>query len=212
MIYIYDILLNFNDNLYEFYEWEKNDFIYHIKKILVVKVDTELIENILYNFIKVDNNFLKLIYNKTEMFSKKNKYIKYSCLFSDGYKVIGVLFDDLGNIIKVSDLLLDEASDALNITKRCNLIKIEYNIIRSKNINNIMTRRELSIKNYLLNEFNRIYQLDDIQEFKYLYFEYFNEFCNDINIIYNKLIKSLEFINDNHFKLYDLLKLCNERV
>ena len=33
MIYIYDILLNFNTSLIEFFEWEENDLIKYIKKI-----------------------------------------------------------------------------------------------------------------------------------------------------------------------------------
>jgi len=33
MTYIYDILLNFKDDLYEFYDWNKTDNIIHIRKI-----------------------------------------------------------------------------------------------------------------------------------------------------------------------------------
>ena len=34
MNYIYDIYLNLNKNLYDFYEWNKSDNIIHIKKII----------------------------------------------------------------------------------------------------------------------------------------------------------------------------------
>ena len=34
MKYIYDIILNFNERLYEFYEWKDNDDIEYIKKII----------------------------------------------------------------------------------------------------------------------------------------------------------------------------------
>lgn len=37
MIYIYDILLNFNTSLIEFFEWEENDLIKYIKKFLYIK-------------------------------------------------------------------------------------------------------------------------------------------------------------------------------
>lgn len=32
MVYIYDILLNFNKNLIEYFEWEEKDNIKYIKK------------------------------------------------------------------------------------------------------------------------------------------------------------------------------------
>ena len=45
MYYYYDILLNFgNDNeLYSFYEWEKDDALEFIKKIPLFRVSTETI-------------------------------------------------------------------------------------------------------------------------------------------------------------------------
>jgi hypothetical protein len=41
--YIYDILLNYNERLYEFYEWEDNDYFDYVKKIeeLIEKYATE---------------------------------------------------------------------------------------------------------------------------------------------------------------------------
>ena len=36
MNYIYDILINFNENLYDFYDWNLNDQIDHIRKIPVI--------------------------------------------------------------------------------------------------------------------------------------------------------------------------------
>ena len=175
MTYIYDILLNFNDEFYEFYEWEKKDNIYHIKKIPVFKVDTLFMENLLENKIEISNDFLNIINNKTEVFEgKKIKLLKYSCLFTDSYKVVGINIED--NSIKLSDLLLDEALDTLEITKRLQVINISYNIIKEKNISYFETRNELKIKNSLLIEFNNIYKNKDDNKLKYLYFEYFNKY------------------------------------
>ena len=42
MDYIYDIVLNFQNNYYEFYEWKTSDKIINVKKMLV------------YNFYKMD--------------------------------------------------------------------------------------------------------------------------------------------------------------
>ncbi|MBR3660635.1 MAG: hypothetical protein IKN63_01880 [Bacilli bacterium] len=211
MTYIYDILLNFNDEFYEFYEWEKKDNIYHIKKIPVFKVDTLFMENLLENKIEISNDFLNIINNKTEVFEgKKIKLLKYSCLFTDSYKVVGINIED--NSIKLSDLLLDEALDTLEITKRLQVINISYNIIKEKNISYFETRNELKIKNSLLIEFNNIYKNKDDNKLKYLYFEYFNKSIDDIDLIYIDLINSLQEINSRHLKLFELLKLCNKRI
>ena len=211
MIYIYDILLNFNENLYEFYEWEKGDNISHIKKIPIFKVNTSFMNDLISNKIVIDTSINKLLFNKTEVFdNKKIRTIKYACLFTDGYKVIGVLLNEDGSIFKISDLLLDEASDVISISNRCNLINIEYNIIESRNNNYYLTRKELRIKKYLSEELTSIYDSKDNLKLEYLYFEYFNKNLNDIDSIYKELVDSLNNINNKHFKLYELIKLCNK--
>ena len=211
MTYIYDILLNFNEDFYEFYEWEKGDNIYHVKKIPIFKVETAFMENLLANKIEISNDFLNLITNKTEVFEgKRIKSLKHCCLFTDSYKVVGVNIVD--NNIKLSDLLLDEALDAIEISKRCQAITFSYNILEEKNISYFETRNELKIKNNLLSEINNIYQNKDYEKLKYLYFEYFNINIDDVDLIYKDLIKSLDKINNRHIKLYELLKLCNKRA
>ena len=73
MIYIYDILLNLNNDFYEFYEWEKNDNIFHIKKIPIFLVDTNFMEDLL-KFIFILNLslliILKVLSEKHKPFSK----------------------------------------------------------------------------------------------------------------------------------------------
>ncbi len=209
MIFIYDILLNFNNDLYEFYEWNKNDIILHIKRIPLIKVNTELIYDLVNKKIKINDSLLNLIYNKTELFNRKNKYIKYSCLLSDGYKVIGILMSDNGEVMKISDLLLDESIETINISNKCNLVNIAYNIIDNKNVDNFLTRKELCIKKYLLKEFNNIYKENNFNKLKYLYFEYFNKTSDDIDIVYEDLIKSLTDINSNHIRIYNLLNMTS---
>ena len=211
MTYIYDILLNFNEDFYEFFEWEKGDNIYHFKKIPIFKVDTKFMEDLITKKITIDSKFLDLIMNKSEVYDgKRIKYFNYSCLFTDSYKVVGV--NILDNNIKISDLLIDEAEDAIDISKRCKMIDIAYNIISNKNINYFDTRREIKIKNNLISEIKSIYKERNFDKLKYLYFEYFNKNVDDVDLIYDDLIKSLDRINDKHLKLYDLLKLCSKRT
>ena len=54
MNYIYDILLNFNDIYYDFYEWNISDNIEHIRKIPLFKISIK-------DMITIKNNYIKLI-------------------------------------------------------------------------------------------------------------------------------------------------------
>ena len=59
MEYIYDIVLNFNDCYYEFYEWNTDDNIKHIKKICSIKVSDDTIKDIIENDCFVSKKFLE---------------------------------------------------------------------------------------------------------------------------------------------------------
>ena len=66
MIYIYDILLNFSENLYSFYEWNTEyDNIRHFKKIPMFRIDSDFISIIFNNKVKLDNSFVKLLKGKS---------------------------------------------------------------------------------------------------------------------------------------------------
>lgn len=211
MIYIYDILLNFNSDFYDFYEWEKSDYVIHIKKIPLYKVDTTFIEDLLSKKIVIDSFIPLEIQNKTEVFEgKKIRYLKYACLFTDSYRVLAVLLNDDFSVSKVSDLLLDESFDTLNISKRCNLSSITYNIVGSKKDYSLLTRKEIKIRKYLLNEIKKSYEKKDLNKLKYLYFEYYKELEDNIEKIYLDLKNSLSSeVNEKHLNLYELVKLSN---
>ena len=44
MNYIYDVYLNLNDTLYDFFDWNKNDKLMHIKKIPIIMVSNDVIK------------------------------------------------------------------------------------------------------------------------------------------------------------------------
>ena len=209
MTYVYDLLLNFQPQMYEFYEWNKDDKIYHIKRINLVKISSSSYNELLDNNIKLCDDFLLTIFNKCQYFENRNvESLPYAILLTDTYRVMGVLFDINGNIIKYSSLLLDEEEDILDISNRLAEIKLNYQIISKKEKYHNLTRMQEHIIKYIRNDLNMCYQKNDINKLKYLYYEYFNK--NDvrnIDIIYNRLIKELENINDKHYNLYNLIKL-----
>ena len=111
MAYIYDVLLNFLDYPYEFFEWNDNDDIKYIKKVPLFKVKTDILIDILENDIIIDKSFLEMIDGKTKLYDDKD-YIRYVSLFSDGKMVIGVKC--LPNKTLVSRLLIDEEQDIID--------------------------------------------------------------------------------------------------
>ncbi len=213
MIYIYDILLNFNNDFIEFYEWEKNDNILHIKKIPVIKVEARVLEEILNKKVQIEDPIVMEILNKTEVFdNKKVKTIKYACILTDTYRTVAILLNDNYVISKVSDLLLDEAYDTIDISKRCNFRDIAYNILGVKRNYTFLTREETKIKKYLTTEIKNAYKEQDKTKLSYLYFEFFDKNSSDIDKIFSDLMLSLsEEVNEKHRRLYELVKLASTK-
>ena len=212
MIYVYDILLNFNHDLYEFYEWEKSDLIYHIKKIPMYRVSSSFLSDVVEKKIKIDDPILLEVKDKTEVFDNKRvNTISYACLLTDSYRVIAILLDQNGHILKRSHLILDEEEDTLSLSIRENIRDISYNIVGDRKDNRFLTRHEIKVKKFLKDEIKKAFKAKDKNKLKYLYFEYFNEYSLEIDKIYEELLKTLDIvINERHMHLYELLKLCNE--
>lgn len=207
MNYVYDVLLNFNKEMYEFYDWNLDDYISHIRKILVFRVDNKTMRDLVNNSVVVDSDFLIKISNRTEMFTKQNvKIINYAALFTNGSFVIGIKFDKNGEIIGRSKLLIDEELDILDSALDMNEYNLKYNlIVDNKNVS-FKTRKEILIEKYILKKLNEVENNKEM--LKYLYYECFNEKNNDFRKMLLKLNKSLTNNWDNFYnKVYNFFKL-----
>ena len=203
MIYIYDILLNFCKNkILEFYEWDKEDKIEHVKKIKLLKVDSKVMDDFINYSVTILDEKKDEINNGMELF--KNKQIKRAMLFTDGYRVLALLFNEHYKCIEKSRLLLEEELDVLDISEKLNAVNLVYKKAGKKE-EILLTRKEYKIKNYLEKELNKAYKKKDLNKLKYIFIEYFNEENDDIEKIYNRLINSLENINEKHIKIFDML-------
>ena len=100
MNYIYDVVLNFNKDYYNFFEWYKSDNIINIKKIPFFLVDNNTYTSMKYNIIIVDQDFVRSIKDKTSTYTKLK--VGPSCLITNGKEAMGLLFNDKGNLIKRS--------------------------------------------------------------------------------------------------------------
>ena len=185
MEYIYDIVLNFNDCYYEFYEWNSKDKIINVKKIPVYRIN--------------DIDYLSFKYNKVSIVNKFNQnYNIY--LVTNTLEVMAIMLDKSVNIIKRSSLLLEEADEVLEISEKLEVTNITY----KKNIpqdRNIISRSIKEKYNFIASFFKNINLNKDKYLLKYIYYDIYNIIDDDINKIYNKLLNE-----KNINKIYNSIK------
>ena len=199
MNYVYDILLNFHEVEYDFYDWNLNDDIIHIRKIPLIKVTSKYLNKMLNFEFSVTSEFLKKISNRTEVFSNKSiKIIKHMCIFSDSRDAIAVLFSDKGEKQKVSRLLLDEKEEILGLLENVNITSIDINFSNKIVTKKFRTRKEQEIYHYIKKQF----QKRNYERLKYIYFECFNE----EEIVYDKIVNRLnKELNKNWNSCYETI-------
>ena len=84
MIYIYDILLNFIDGkrMYEFFEWNSEDVVEHIKRIPMFCVSDRVMEDILNNNVTFSHKFMsdieegKVIYSSSLLLDEEEEVLE----------------------------------------------------------------------------------------------------------------------------------------
>ncbi len=208
MTYIYDVILNFQNELYEFYEWNNDDNIYHIKRIYLMRIDSKTYNDIIDNKVKLNDELMLNIFNKCEYFdNKKVLTIPYAILLTDSYRVMAVMINIDGLIIKYSSLLLEDEEDILEVSERLATVKIDYQVI-DKKIKSNLTRNEKDIIKYIKRDLYNSYQEKNINKLKYLYYEMFNKQCENLDKMYNDLIDILtDQLDNRHYNLYNLIKL-----
>lgn len=191
MDYIYDIVLNFHEQYYDFYEWKPSDKIINIKRIPIYKISTK-------DYINIKNNEVTLERNTIP---KTNKIF----LITSGIEVMGIYIDNSGKVLKKSSLLFEESDDILEDKDEIKEINIKY-IINKKYLNNYQSRITKEKKEYINNYLNDIDKYKDEYLLKYLYYDIYNLEEEDTNIIYNKLI---DLSKNNFNKLYESIKKVN---
>lgn len=186
---VYDVILNFNENPYDFYEWNENDDIIHVNKIPLLKVNKQILKEAWYQQVKFDKSLLMLIENKTEIFLKKEK-IKYACLLTDEDSVFGFLFDDKGEVIKKSSLLIEELTEIIYISVPLKTLTFNYQLL-NKNQLNFNTRDEIEKKEIILRYINNLNKKEEVDKLKYIYYECFDKKEESINKIINNIKKNI---------------------
>ena len=209
MNYFYDVLININDDkVFSFYEWDNCDPIELIKKIPLYRVNTNTLEDFyLYN-IKVNINFINNLLDKTIIKNNKlNKTIKYSCILCDTKNTLVIEFDDDGNLIGRSNLLLDDDAKVLEFIYNYQETKIEYER-KTKRVDMLSLRHEDMIKKVINLELYTMLENNNESKLKYLFNEWFGYEENNIDNVVEKIKKELrKDLTSKTKEIYDLIVL-----
>ena len=205
MNYVYDILSNFNQELYDFYDWDKNDNFTHLRKVPSYRVSKEVLVDLMFKKVKIKGNLLKLIKDKTQVFTKEGvDVIEYCFIVSDSVNALGVILDEDGIIYKRSKFLVSEELEINKCLKTSKIYNVEYNLLSSKTHYSNMTRNEEKVTNLILNELELI--MDSTDKIDYLYYEWFN--TNKGKNKYKKLVSSIKSsYTSKHEYILELLNL-----
>lgn len=209
MNYIYDILLNFIDSerVIEFYEWNEFDCYETIKRIPIYRISSKQMQQICENKIIIDQKILDEIKEKTHLYKHK-KQLKYAMLITDLNKAIGLEFDDYGNIISKSSLLLDEEEDIIESARFISETSLNFKIVNKYNINYYLTREEDFKKKYLLKELDYINKEKNHEKLTYLYEEIFKKDNLSFEEKISRLIENIKNnYNEKHNELYKIVRM-----
>lgn len=205
MNYVYDILSNFNQELYDFYDWDKNDNFTHLRKVPSFRVSKEVLVDLMFKKVKIKGNLLKLIKDKTQVFTKEGvDVIEYCFIVSDSVNALGVILDEDGVVYKRSKFLVSEELEINKCLKTGKIYNVEYNLLSSKTHYSNMTRNEEKVTNLILSELELI--MDSTDKIDYLYYEWFN--TNKGKNKYKKLVSSIKSsYTSKHEYILELLNL-----
>lgn len=209
MNYYYDIVLNFLEENTQFYEWDENDSIEYIKKIPLFHLKTENFLDFLNYKVKVNQNFLQEIKDKT---IKKNDKLKYACLLADKNSAYAFEFDDEGFVISRSSLILIDELNLLDYLYTVSIKDINYEKISKTSYRKDIRQNE-RIRNFINLEINKLYKEKKEDKLKYLYLELFNKKEKSLDKVYQDMKSRIDKdIDEDVLRIYDLIKISYNNV
>lgn len=211
MIYIYDLTLNFNDRLYDFYDWKETDNITHYRKIPLIKLSDKKYDKFLNNKVQVDEELLSLVRDKAQQYKGRMlKTVKYAFVLTNGFDAFAVMLDDGGTSVKKSKLVIGEELEIIDLANNLKVKDVSFNIVCKDNFVNKFTRDEEVIINCVVSKIND--HKDNLELLKYLYYEWNNKIYVGKSC-YDDLIKDITSqYSDKLNKLNEILNLYVKNV
>lgn len=191
MDYIYDIVLNFQEEYYDFYEWKSTDKIINVNRLPIYKVSNESYLTIKNNYTTIDKSSLP----------KQNKMF----LLTNDIEVMALIVDNTGKVLKKSSLLFEESDDILEDKELIKSIDLKYTINKKNKLPSI-SRLSQEKTTYLSNYLKNIDPVKDEYLLKYIYYELHQHEEPDPKKIYTSLF---DLSKTNPSKLYTSIKQVN---
>lgn len=213
MNYYYDLILNFSLENILFYEWDDTDNLEYIEKIPLFKITEKDMVNILENNIKITEDFLLLIKDKTTIKSRGIiNTISYASIFTDAKSAIAIEFNETGEIIGRSNLLLE---DDLNVIEMAFTLKkkdLNYEVL-NKIVVDAPLREITKMKSVIKSEITKLYEEKNKDKLSFLFLEWFGINEKNLNKIYQTMLAELEKdIDDKQCKVYEIIKLSYSKI
>lgn len=204
MVYVYDILVNFNEKMIDFYDWDKNDQIKHIRKMPIFKVNSKVIMDIMFNKVKISSEIVNLIKDKTEVFNLRSvSTLSFVCTFVSSECAVAVSMNKNGVVLEKSKFLVNEELEIIGVGNKLKKIDLDYSIVKTVN-HSLLLRSEEKILDEMLREINLL--KDNEEVINYLYYEWFNKLGT--KNAYDELILDLKKdFTPKHEELFNLLNI-----
>ncbi len=210
MNYYYDFIINLDSSYHYFYEMDNDKMVSVVKKMPIIRIRSEIYENILMSSFKVDDSFLSLIANKCKF--KNESDTKYICIMSDTKNAFVVEFNKLGESINKSSLMLEDELNICELSFTNEFINLVYEVIESERLNED-TYQNMKIKKFIKLEIDTCLNKKEYNKLKFLYLEWFDRICDNIEDIVKDMNNRLnENITDKEYEIYKLIKISYNNV
>ena len=194
MQYYHNLLVNKNKEDWMFYEWDDKDEYESLFKVPVVKVSKDKMMSIIDYHIRINNY-------------KENSYDWI--LFVSSFEAIAIMFDKSGREINRSYLLLEEEDDIVSRFEKLESSNIEIEYL-DKVIVKMDVRDDLESKKVLRDEIDKIIKNKDVEEAKYLYYEYCGKSENDYGVLIKQLKMAIDGNRNDLHKLTNIIKVFSK--
>ncbi len=209
MNFYYDIVVNFQENNYMFYEWAESDVLEYIKRVPIFQVTTKVLRDLINNNIEVDKEFLDSIYNKTKL---KKGFLEYVSLFVSKNGAIVLEFASDGKVIARSGLQVNDECNIMEVIYTLPIFRLEYKVLNRLELNKDL-RLESTIKDFINLEINTLYKNKEWEKIVFLYNEWFLKSDPNVGEMVQEMQNRLKGeITDREFRIYNLIKLSYNNV
>lgn len=209
MNFYYDIVVNFQENNYMFYEWAESDVLEYIKRVPVFQVTTKVLRDLINNNIEVNKEFLDSICNKTKL---KKGFLEYVSLFVSKNGAIVLEFASDGKVIARSGLQVNDECNVMEVIYTLPIFRLEYKVLNRLELNKDL-RLESTIKDFINLEINTLYKNKEWEKIVFLYNEWFLKSDPNVGEMVQEMQNRLKGeITDREFRIYNLIKLSYNNV